>query len=228
MRPRIILNAAMSADGKISTIKRRQIRISGDNDFARMDHMRAEADAVMVGIGTVLSDNPSLTVKSEHLRQMRKQRCGCEDPIRIVVDSMARTPVDAAIFNKGEGEIIIAVSENAPEDRVKQLQKRARIIAIGMDRVDLAGLLSSLKDSGINSMMVEGGATLNWTLISLGLVDEIRTYIGAKVFGGENAPTLVDGAGFYGNEDAASLDLVSIERMDNGALLTWRVVTDSG
>ena len=224
MRPNIILNAAMSADGKISTIKRKQVRISGNDDFARMDRMRARADAVMVGIGTVLADDPTLTVKSELLRIERKQRCGCEDPIRIVVDSMARTPIDADIFNKGDGDIIIAVSNNAPVERVKKLNEKSRIITNGRDRVDLVGLMSNLKDSGINTLMVEGGATLNWALISRELVDEIHTYIGAMILGGENAPTLVDGTGFFSSEDAVNLELASMEKMDNGVLLRWHVL----
>ena len=225
MRPHITINAAMSADGKISTHRRIQVRISGDDDFNRVDNMRASADAVMVGIGTVLADDPSLTVKSTQLRSDRKSRCGSEDPARIVVDSMARTPVDADIFKKGEGERIIAVCENAPQNRVKALQQQgARIITAGKQQVDLTGLMSELKTLGIDTLMVEGGATLNWSLVYQGLVDEIYTYIGALILGGDGAPTLVDGAGFSDNTDAAGLELVSMERMDNGLLLHWHLL----
>lgn len=223
MRPYIFINAAMSADGKISTYKRKQVRISGINDFERVDHLRADADAIMVGIGTVLADNPSLTVKSRDLRFNRKERNGCENPVRIVVDSMARTPLDADIFKKGEGEKIIAVSGTAPDDRVEKLKKKARIIIAGRDRVDLVALMSGLKELGIDTLMVEGGATLNWSLISLGLVDEVFTYIGALFLGGMDAPTLVDGAGFADNTDASGLELVSMEQMDNGVLIRWRI-----
>jgi 2,5-diamino-6-(ribosylamino)-4(3H)-pyrimidinone 5'-phosphate reductase len=90
--------------------------------------------------------------------------------------------------------------------------------------VDLMGLMSNLKDSGINTLMVEGGATLNWALISQYLVDEIHTYIGAMILGGANAPTLVDGSGFFGSEDAVYLELVSMEKMDNGVLLRWHLL----
>ncbi|MCK4929281.1 MAG: 2,5-diamino-6-(ribosylamino)-4(3H)-pyrimidinone 5'-phosphate reductase [Methanosarcinales archaeon] len=225
MRPHVTINAAMSADGKISTHRRIQVRISGDDDFNRVDNMRASADAVMVGIGTVLADDPSLTVKSGQLRSEHKKRCGSENPARIVVDSMARTPVDADIFKKGEGERIIAVCENAPQSRVEALQHMgARIITAGEQQVDLAGLMSELKALGIDTLMVEGGATLNWSLVSQGLVDEIYTYIGALVLGGDGAPTLVDGAGFADNTDAAGLELVSMERVDNGVLLHWHLL----
>ncbi len=223
MRPYTFINAAMSADGKISTYKRKQVRISGKNDFERGDHLRAGADAVMVGIGTVLADDPSLTVKSGDLRRNHKERNGCENPARIVVDSMARTPIDADIFKKGEGERIIAVSKAAPADRVEKLKKKARIITTGRDMVDLVALMFRLKELGIGTLMVEGGATLNWSLISQGLVDEVFTYIGALFLGGKDAPTLVDGAGFADNTDAAGLELISLEQMDNGVLIRWRI-----
>jgi 2,5-diamino-6-(ribosylamino)-4(3H)-pyrimidinone 5'-phosphate reductase len=223
MRPYTIINAAMSADGKISSSVRKQVRISGKNDLARVDQMRADADAVMVGIGTVLADNPSLTVKSERLRLDRKQRYGCENPVRIVVDSMARTPNDADIFNKGEGKRFIAVCENAPIKRVEKLMEKAEVITIGKQSVDLVGLMARLKDMGMDTLMVEGGATLNWSLVSQGLVDEIYTYIGCMIFGGKNAPTLIDGTGFSDYKDAVKLELFSMEKIDNGALLQWRV-----
>ncbi len=223
MRPYTFINAAMSADGKISTYECKQVRISGKNDFGRVDHLRSSADAVMVGIGTVLADDPSLTVKSMDLRCNRMKHKGCENPIRIVVDSKARTPIDADIFKKGDGERIIAVSETAPAERVEKLKKKARVITTGKDRVDLVALMSELKESGIHTLMVEGGATLNWSLISQGLVDEVFAYIGALLLGGKDAPTLVDGAGFADNTDAPGLELVSLEKMDNGVLIRWRI-----
>ena len=224
MRPYTFINAAMSADGKITTYKRKQVRISGVNDFDRVDHLRAGADAVMVGIGTVLADDPSLTVKSRDIRRDRKERNGCGNPVRIVVDSMARTPLDADIFKKGDGERIIAISGTAPVDRVEKLKKKASIITAGRDRVDLVALMSVLKELGISTLMVEGGGTLNWSLISQGLVDEVFTYIGALFLGGKDAPTLVDGEGFADNTDASGLELVSMEQMDNGILIRWRLL----
>ncbi|MDP2840827.1 MAG: 2,5-diamino-6-(ribosylamino)-4(3H)-pyrimidinone 5'-phosphate reductase, partial [Candidatus Methanoperedens sp.] len=194
-RPFVFINAAMSADGKIATRERKQTRISGSLDFDRMDELRASSDAVMVGIGTVLSDNPSLTVKSRERREKRRRDGRDENSVRIVVDSLARTPIDADIFKKGDGERIIAVSQSAPPEKVKQLAKHAEIISVGGKTVDLENLLPELKARGINRLMVEGGATLNWGLISAGLVDEIYTFIGNIIIGGKNAPTLVDGDG---------------------------------
>ncbi len=220
-RPFVFINAAMSADGKIATVERKQTRISGSLDFDRVDELRASSDAVMVGIGTVLSDNPSLTVKSRERREKRRRQGLSENSARIVVDSMARTPIEADIFKKGEGRRIIALSESAPSEKVKELAKYAEIVTAGEKSVNLVKLLSELKASGINRLMVEGGATLNWGLISSGLVDEIYTFIGNIIIGGRTAPTLIDGEGFIG--DFCKLSLLSCEKLENGVLINWKI-----
>jgi len=207
-RPFVFINAAMSADGKISTYERRQTRISGDADRKRVDKLRASADAIMVGIGTILADDPGLTVRS-----------GEKNPTRIVVDSMARIPVDAEVVTR-DGHAIIAVSKSAPSERVEVLKEKAEIITVGDKCISLPELLSELKSRGINRLMVEGGATLNWGLISEGLVDEIYVYIGNIIIGGKDAPTLVDGIGFA---DPMKLELLSVEKIDEGILMKWRV-----
>jgi 2,5-diamino-6-(ribosylamino)-4(3H)-pyrimidinone 5'-phosphate reductase len=220
-RPFVFINAAMSADGKIATIERRQTRISGSLDFDRMDELRASSDAIMVGIGTVISDNPSLTVKSKERKEKRLAHGLSENPPRIVVDSMARIPADSDIFLKGEGKRIIAVSKSAPAEKVRLLSNLADIICIGEKNVDLIKLLSELKDRGINRLMVEGGATLNWGLISNGLVDEIYTFVGNIIIGGKTAPTLVDGEGCAC--DFCKLALITCEGLEDGVLLKWKV-----
>ncbi len=221
-KPFVFINAAMSADGKIATIERKQTRISGALDFDRMDELRATSDAVMVGIGTVLADNPSLTVKSAQRREKRIARGLAENPFRIVVDSMARTPTDADIFKKGAGKKIIAVSQNAPRERVNRLAGQADIIPAGEENVDLGKLLAELKKRGINRVMVEGGATLNWGLLSKGLVDVIYTFIGNIIIGGKTAPTLVDGDG--GISATCKLELISCETLDEGILIKWKII----
>ena len=225
-RPFVFINAAMSADGKISTVKRTQTRISGTEDFERVDALKAGSDAIMVGIGTVLADNPSLTVKSKKRREKRKKEGKDENPWRIVVDGKARTPIDAEVLNKGEGKRIIAVSQRAIVEDIDKLGEKADIMVCGTEEVDLKKLLYDLWLRGVRRLMVEGGATLNWSLISQRLVDEIYTYIGNMILGGKTAPTLVDGEGF-GNEDedaAIKLELLGVEKFDEGVLLRWRVL----
>jgi len=217
-RPFVFINSAMSADGKISSLERRQVRISGSLDMARVDELRASSDAIMIGVGTVLSDDPSLRVKSDRLRLERSDLGRPENPLRVVADSLARTPPAAKILGP---DCLIAVSNSAPQDRLERLSSRCEIIKCGKGRVDLAELMSELYERGVKRLMVEGGAILNWSLIQSGLVDELYVYMGGLLIGGKDAPTLVDGSGF--REAFLRLKLISFEPLDEGVLLKWRI-----
>jgi len=221
MRPFVHVNVAMSADGKLSTRERRQVKISGSSDFSRVDRIKAESDAVMVGIGTVLADDPSLTVKSPALVTKRREKGMDENPVRIIVDSRARTPSDAAILHKGKGERIIACSLQAEVLKKESLSHYATVIVAGETEVDLSLLLSRLHERGIRTLMVEGGGTLIWGLFQAGLVDKLTCYMGNMVIGGGRAPTLADGNGFIDESDFIRLSLEGLERVDKGVLLTW-------
>ncbi|MDH7511000.1 MAG: 2,5-diamino-6-(ribosylamino)-4(3H)-pyrimidinone 5'-phosphate reductase [Methanolinea sp.] len=222
-RPHVIVNLAMSADGKISTYERRQVKISGKNDFSRVDRLKAECDAVMVGIGTVLADDPSLIVKSQDLVAARVGRGFPENPVRIVVDCHARTPLDAAILHRGEGSRIIACCEGSDREKRDELSAFAEVIVAGEREVDLPALMEELWKRGIRRLMVEGGGRLIGALFAAGLVDEYITFIGNIVIGGEKAPTPADGPGFVREEDFPRLTLFAADRMDNGILLHWVV-----
>jgi 2,5-diamino-6-(ribosylamino)-4(3H)-pyrimidinone 5'-phosphate reductase len=222
-RPFTMVNMAMSADGKISSVARRQVRISGQGDRARVDLLKAGSDAVMVGIGTVLADNPSLTVKSGELRRERVSRGQEENPVRIVVDSRGRTPPGADILFRGPGERIIAVSERAGEGASARFRGLATVLVAGRDEVDLPLLMAMLHERGIRRLMVEGGGSLVASLFARGLVDEFSTFVGNLVIGGREAPTPVDGGGFPGENEFVQLALMDISRLDEGVLLRWRV-----
>lgn len=171
---KVILNAAMSLDGKIGKYKER-IRLSNDLDKKRVHEMRSNVDAIMVGINTVLNDNPKLTA---HYSEKKK------NPIRIVVDSDARTPLDANVMNVSEARTIIAVSQKASEIKLRDLQKNgAEIIKAGLSEVDLNLLIDKLKRQGIKTILLEGGGTLNHAMLSLGLVDEIFITIAPIILG---------------------------------------------
>ncbi|HDM60420.1 MAG TPA: 2,5-diamino-6-(ribosylamino)-4(3H)-pyrimidinone 5'-phosphate reductase [Archaeoglobus veneficus] len=220
MRPYVFINVAASVDGKISDEKRRQIRISCKEDMERVDLLRANSDAIMVGIGTVLSDNPHLTVKSPALREMRVQRGLSPNPLRVVVDSRARTPLNAKVLDS-EAETLIAVSELASEDRIAALRKKARVFVEGKEKVDLAALMEYLYSIGIRRVMVEGGARLNHALIAKGLVDEIVVYYGSIIIG--NGPTIADGPSF---QPPIPLKLVEVSRLGSGVLAVWKLSYD--
>jgi 2,5-diamino-6-(ribosylamino)-4(3H)-pyrimidinone 5'-phosphate reductase len=213
MRPYVIVNVAMSADGKISTRERRQVRISGAQDFTRVDRLKAGCDAVMVGIGTVLADDPSLTVKSEECRKYRRKKGQDDHPVRIVVDSAGRIPPEASILQKGEGKRVVAVSRRADATKISLLEKKATIIVAGEDEVDLCALMNELGVMGIHRVMVEGGGTLIAGLIEAGLVNEIYTFIGNIIIGGKDAPTITDGEGFILESAFPRLTLLEARRI---------------
>jgi 2,5-diamino-6-(ribosylamino)-4(3H)-pyrimidinone 5'-phosphate reductase len=224
MRPRVIVNVAMSADGKISTIQCRQVRISGKEDFQRVDRLKAESDAVLVGIGTVLADNPSLTVKDPLLRERRVALGGDPNPVRIVIDSAGKIPLYADILHKGEGKRVIAVSSKAPEERIRALEAYATVIQAGEQRVDPQQLLEKLGAIGIRQVMIEGGGNIIWSFFAAGLVDELYSYVGNIIIGGQDAPTLAEGTGFTEENSFVRLSLKNMERLDQGVLLHWDVV----
>jgi 2,5-diamino-6-(ribosylamino)-4(3H)-pyrimidinone 5'-phosphate reductase len=223
MRPYVVVNIAMSADGKISTRERRQVRISGAQDFTRVDRLKAGCDAVMVGIGTVLADDPSLTVKSEECRSYRRKQGWDEHPVRIVVDSSGRIPPEASILHKGEGKRVVAVSKRADAGKISLLKKKATVIVAGEDEVDLCALMNELGAMGILRVMVEGGGTLIAGLIEAGLVNEIFTFIGNIIIGGKDSPTFADGEGFILESAFPRLTLLEACRIEYGILLHWNV-----
>jgi len=195
MRPFVFVNVAASLDGKISDEKRRQLRISCDEDLRIVDKLRAESDAIMVGIGTVLSDNPKLTVKNSELREERVKAGKPANPLRVVVDSKCRTPLDSKVLS-GDAQTLIAVAKVAPEERVRKLKNFAEIAVFGEEKVDLKQLLEFLYSKGIRRVMVEGGGTLISSLISSNLVDEMRIYYAPMFIGGDSSPTICDGNSF--------------------------------
>lgn len=217
------VNAAMSADGKLSTVDREQIRISGDRDFQRVDAMRADVDAVMVGIGTVMADDPSLTVDDPGLIEKRKDDGREPQPVRVVADSRARIPLDARILDE-TAETIILVAETAPSERRDRLtEQHATVRVAGDSRVDLVAGLDALESDGISSIMVEGGGELLASFFEAGLVDTLTVYIGSMVIGGADAPTLVDGAGFSATDNFPQLVRESVSRLDDGILVEWSI-----
>ncbi|NHN40882.1 2,5-diamino-6-(ribosylamino)-4(3H)-pyrimidinone 5'-phosphate reductase [Halorubellus sp. JP-L1] len=218
----VVVNAATSVDGKLSSRERRQVAISGDDDFERVDALRADADAVMVGVGTVLADDPSLTVRSDERVAAREGRGESAQPARVVADSRARTPPDAAVVDDS-AQTYVLVGADAPGDRRARLgTDTTEVVEAGGERVDLAAGLDALESRGVSELMVEGGGELVFSLFDAGLVDELTVYVGSKVIGGRDAPTLADGDGFR-EPDFVDLELEDVDRVDDGVLLAYDV-----
>ena len=221
MRPYVILNAAMTLDGKIATATGSS-NISGEEDLKRVHEIRKDCDGIMVGIGTVLADDPRLTV---HKIDANPD----DNPVRVVVDSKCRTPVAARITNKDAKTIIAGANEYKYDfmvsDRYETLKKRGvKFFFSGDKRVDLVALMSYLHEEGIEKLMLEGGSTLNFSMIKAGLIDKIRICVAPMVVGGANAKTFFDGDGFDTMDEAVRLELVDSFPLGKDLILTYNVL----
>src|SRR5512138_3345785 len=162
-RPFVFINVAMTADGKIDTFQRKGAAISSQRDKERVDRLRAEADAVMVGGKTLLDEDPKLTVKSESLRLERETRGLPPNPIKVGVVTEARLDPDSKFLNEGPAGIVIFTTRSTSKQHISQLLSRGVDVYVDdSEKVNLLRTLETLKEIGVERLMVEGGATLNF------------------------------------------------------------------
>ncbi len=215
-RPYVILNGAMSLDGKIAT-STGDSRMSSLADLRRVHRLRASVNGIMVGFRTLIVDDPKLTLKSAKRR----------NPSRIIVDSTARTPVGSyAIRTAREAPTIIGVTTRAPKKRVRALQKRGVKIAVcgKGPRVSPRILMKKLEKLGIRRILLEGGGTLNWSMLSSGLVDEVSVAITPRILGGVDAITLAEGKGAALVKDGVKLRLLGTARYGPDLVVRYKVL----
>ncbi len=210
----VILNAAMSLDGKIAT-RLGRARISSPQDMERVQRLRSTVDGIAIGINTLLIDDPSLIIKGSD--GSRKT-----PPARIIVDSRLRTPPTARIFSF-PGRVIIATTRSAPPERRKLLDGLAEIVVCGEEKVDLRRLVQILPQMGIRRILVEGGGNLNWGMLQSRVVDEISVAIAPIIIGGKETTTLVEGEGVGRVEEAFQLELVESSRTGRDLVLRFKV-----
>jgi len=218
-RPFVFINVAMTADGKIDTIERKGAAISSPRDRERVDRLRAESDAIMVGGKTLLAEDPKLTVKSEVLRAERVARGLSPNPVKVCVVTKAELKNHSQFLLEGPARVVIFTTHQTSKGQIAFLRSQgADVYTDDHDRVNLVNALSLLKELGINRLMVEGGATLNFELLRLGLVDEVTAYMAPLIFGGATAPTMVAGSGLRRSE-AIPLKLIQVESWDEGGVV---------
>ena len=196
----VILNAAMSIDGKIST-RKNDSAISSKLDLVRVHKLRSTVDGIMIGISTVLEDDPMLNV--------RYSTTGMKNPTRIIIDSKARIPLNSRIIDSSNKiQTIIAVTHNASSRKINEIQKKgAQVLVYGNGKVNLRNLFQQLEKMGLKKIIVEGGGEINWSVLKLGLVNELVVTISPVVIGGRDAKTLVEGKGFTNISDGIKMKL---------------------
>ena len=198
----MILNAAMSIDGKIST-RRNDSSFSSRKDWIRVHKLRSSVDGIVVGISTVLKDNPMLNV-----RYYSKGK----NPVRIIIDSRARIPLNSRIIRSSKKiQTIVGTTRNAPIRKIKSLKKvGVQVLITGKRKVNIKSLFQQLESLGLKRILVEGGGEINWSVLKIGLVNELIVSISPVVVGGRNAKTLVEGEGISNIADGIKLKLIRI------------------
>lgn len=190
-RPFVILKSAISLDGKIATASGESQWITSEASRLKGHEIRAQVDAILVGIGTVLQDNPSLTTRLPDKKN--------EDPIRVIVDSHGRTPIGAKIFNPdSNARTLIAVTKDAPLKKINALKAAGAdvlIVEAKKGRVCLETLMRELGRRKITSVLIEGGAEINAAALQARIVDKLMFFVAPKLIGGKDAPGPIGGAG---------------------------------
>jgi len=206
-KPWVTINCAMSLDGKIALPSRRQTLLSCKEDLKRVHRLRNDSDAIVVGIGTVLMDDPKLLVKEKYVSSP-------SHPLRVILDSNLRISRNAQVLKPGAPTLIVTTCK---EDRYEDIT----IIRCGLPnkKVDLHQLLMYLGDRGIKKIMVEGGETVIWEFLRNNLVDELFVFIAPVIIGGVTSPTLAGGTGAFTLESVIHMGIQRVRRLGDGVLI---------
>lgn len=216
-RPLVIAKYAMTIDGKIATADGDSRWVSGAAARRRVHELRDQVDAILVGVGTVLADDPELTTRlSDHWRPV-------QHPLRVIVDSRGRTPITACALDPTlPGRTLIAVVDAPPAWRHEIEQRGAEVVALAPDahgRVDLRLLLQLLATRNLTSVLAEGGAHVLGALATARLIDRLWTFVAPKLVGGSAAPGPIAGLGVARMDDAQLWRFVSVTQLDDDLLL---------
>jgi len=201
----------MSADGKIALRTRRQTRISNEEDKRRVHKLRNSSDAILVGVETVIADNPKLTVNPKYVKRPRH-------PLRIILDSKGRTPKNALVLD-GSSKTLIVTNE-----KCKKVFPNAATARCGKREIDLKKLTRTLEKKNISTLLVEGGSKVIWSFLRSRIADEVNIFVGSIVIGGDKSPTPAGGAGAATEKAIVALRLRRMKAVGNGVLLTYEVV----
>ncbi|MED5382284.1 MAG: dihydrofolate reductase family protein [Verrucomicrobiota bacterium] len=224
-RPFVLINMAMSADGKIAPPHRRFVAFGSWRDHANLLALRATADAVMCGARTV--DSAAVTLDAGGAAyERRRQRAGlAKQNLRVIVSGSGSVDPQAVVFQRRESPVIVLASGQAPKSRLAKLKRLADCVKIcGRNRVALGQALGWLRrEWSIKRLLCEGGGELNFELLRLGLVDELHLTICPRIIGGRVAPTIADGEGFASLAKTVNLKMTRQRRIGDELFTTWCV-----
>lgn len=213
--PFCIMKTAMTLDGKIATYTGNSKWITGEASRAYVHELRHRLLGIMVGIGTVLADDPMLTTRLEKIKG--------RDPVRIIVDSTARIPLEAKVLNlTSNAQTIIATTKKASEFKIKELkEKGAEVVVTPLKNngVDLSYLMKALGEKKIDSVLLEGGGELSYSALEEGIVDKVNAFIAPKIVGGHSSKTPVGGIGKEYMSEAIILKHIKVRHFDEDIMI---------
>ena len=214
-RPFVILKSAASLDGKIATRSGDTKWITNEKSRGFLHKLRNEMDGILVGIGTIEADDPSLTTRLNGKRG--------KDPVRIVVDSSLKIPLDARVLNqKSNAKTVIATTDRASKEKMKKVEELgAKVIVVGStnNRVDFRELMIELGKLEIASLLIEGGAEVNASSLKSGIVDKVLFFYAPKIIGGIEALSIVGGEGVKELDHAVKIKEIKTRRFGDDILL---------
>lgn len=213
MKPTVLVNCAISLDGRLAYAGGRRARLSGPEDLVRVQTLRASCQGILVGVGTVIADDPSLLVHWELLGTAPGSA-----PLRIVVDSRGRTPPGARVLDTAAPTAIAATEECR-----RQFPAHVEVIRTAGPEVDLPKLWEALADRGVRRVLVEGGASILASVLRGGLFDQLTVYVAPMLIGGATAPPLLAllGPECDGPDEALRLRRTGVEPLGDGVLLSF-------
>lgn len=225
-RPRVLVNMALSADGKIATANRAVTTFGSARDLAHLYELRATADAILSGARTIEETGATLGAGGTRYQRARRRRGLAEFPLRVIASGRASMDPAAPIFHRGSAPIVLLTTTRAPRSRLRRLQPHlAGVIACGEEGIDFAAALAVLRRRwGVRRLLCEGGGELNDALFRAGLVDELHLTVCPLLIGGGQAPSLADGSGCARLADAAAFRLHRARRRGDEMFFTWRAV----
>ncbi|MCW3493142.1 RibD family protein [Microbacterium sp. SSM24] len=189
-RPYITLSCAMSLDGYLDTEAPRRLAMSNAEDFDRVDQLRADSDAIMVGASTVRRDNPRLLVRSERRRMLRRAAGRAETPVKVTVTASGDLSPESAFFTQGDVEKIVYCPRGDSARISRALGSVATVTALG-DQVTMAAVADDLAERGIRRLMVEGGGRMHTQFLVEDVADELQLVIAPFFVGESQAPRFV-------------------------------------
>ena len=225
MKPHTSLIMAVSLDGKISTRDGAGPRFASEADATRLREVRSHADAILVGAGTIIADDPTFTEHGK-FREARLERGLAPNPIKVVVSGSGSVPETARMFQPNGAPALVFTTERIPSSRLASLQGVAEVHCVGETTVNFRRVVEILGEAyQVKQLLIEGGGQVNFDLFRAGLIDEVYLTLCPKIIGGRDVTTSVEGDGFD------FLNIVDVELLDHRAVgneifLHYRVQRD--